>query len=345
MNITTENTFETALVQSLVDNGGYTEGDAHEYSPDLGMFKREVIKFLQESQPKRWKKISTIHGANTETRVIDRLYKELDLRGSLDVIRKGFVDYGVRFQMAYFQPASGLNPDAVDLYNMNRLQAIRQVYYSSKNKNSVDLVLSLNGIPVATMELKNQFTGQNTGNALKQYSRTRDNRELLFAFKKRCLVHFAVDQDEVFMCTKLEGSKTYWLPFNKGQNNGKGNPKNPDGYRTAYLWEHILVKDSWMEILQQFAHLESEEIKTEKQIYRKEKLIFPRYHQLDVVRKIGNTALESGVGKNYLVQHSAGSGKSNSIAWLAYRLSSLHKENKRMFNSVIVVTDRKVLDQ
>jgi len=346
MSITTENTFETALVQSLIEQGGYTEGKAPDYSPELGMFKYEVIKFLQESQPKRWEKISAIHGADADNRVIQRLYKELDLRGSLDVLRNGFVDYGVRFQMAFFQPASGLNPDAVDLYNKNNLKVYRQIYYSTKVKNSVDVLLSLNGIPVATLELKNQFTGQNVGNALKQYSTTRDNREILFAFKKRCLVHFAVDQDEVFMTTKLDGSKTYWLPFNKGANNGKGNPQNPNGYRTAYLWENILQKDSWMEIIQRFVHLQTEEIEVEGKIYKKEKLIFPRYHQLDAVRSISNNVLKVGIGKNYLIQHSAGSGKSNSIAWLAYRLSSLHNAtDKRIFDSVIVVTDRKVLDQ
>lgn len=346
MSITTENTFETALVQSLIEQGGYTEGNAPDFSPELGMFKYEVIKFLQESQPKRWEKISAIHGADADNRVIQRLYKELDLRGSLDVLRNGFVDYGVRFQMAFFQPASGLNPDAVDLYNKNNLKVYRQIYYSTKVKNSVDVLLSLNGIPVATLELKNQFTGQNVGNALKQYSTTRDNREILFAFKKRCLVHFAVDQDEVFMTTKLDGSKTYWLPFNKGSNNGKGNPQNPNGYRTAYLWENILQKDSWMEIIQRFVHLQTEEIEVEGKIYKKEKLIFPRYHQLDAVRSISDNVLQIGIGKNYLIQHSAGSGKSNSIAWLAYRLSSLHNStDERIFDSVIVVTDRKVLDQ
>ncbi len=345
-NVTTENTFETALVQSLVGQGGYTQGNAEDYSKELGMFKYEVIAFLQESQPKKWEKISAIHGADTDNRIIQRLYKELDLRGSLDVLRNGFVDYGVRFQLAYFHPASGLNPDAVDLYNKNSLKVYRQVYYSKKNKNSVDVVLAINGIPVATMELKNQFTGQNVGNALKQYSTTRDNKELLFAFKKRALVHFAVDQDEVFMTTKLDSSKTYWLPFNKGNNNGKGNPPNPDGYRTAYLWEYILQKDSWMDIVKQFIHLQIEEIEVDGKTYKKEKLIFPRYHQLDAVRKISNNVLEVEAGTNYLIQHSAGSGKSNSIAWLAYRLSSLHNaQDNRIFDSVIVVTDRRVLDQ
>jgi len=346
MSITTENTFETALVQSLVEQGGYTQGNAEDYSKELGMFKYEVIAFLQESQPKKWEKISAIHGADTDNRIIQRLYKELDLRGSLDVLRNGFVDYSIRFQLAFFQPASGLNPDAVDLYNKNSLKVYHQIYYSKKYKNSVDIVLAVNGIPVATLELKNQFTGQNIRNALKQYSTTRDNKELLFAFKKRTLVHFAVDQDEIFMTTKLDGSKTYWLPFNKGTNNGKGNPKNDDGYRTAYLWEYILQKDSWMEILQQFIHLQIEKIETQGKIYKREKLIFPRYHQLDAVRKISNNVLDVEAGTNYLIQHSAGSGKSNSIAWLAYRLSSLHNaQDNRIFDSVIVVTDRKLLDQ
>ena len=220
MSVTTENTFETALVESLVEKGGYTRGNAPDYSPELGLFKYEVLGFLQETQPKLWKRSAAIHGANVDDRIIQRLCKELELRGSLDVLRKGFVDNGVRFQMAYYKPASTLNPEALALYDKNSLKVYRQVYYSTKNKNSVDVVLSINGIPVATLELKNQFTGQNAGNALKQYSSTRDNRELLFAFKKRTLVHFAVDQDEVFMTTKLDGSMTFWLPFNKGDIHG-----------------------------------------------------------------------------------------------------------------------------
>jgi len=346
MSITTENTFETAIVQSLVEQGGYTEGNASDYSQELGMFKTEVIQFLQDSQSNKWEKISAIHGDDVNNRVLQRLYKELDLRGSLDVLRNGFVDYGVRFQLAFYQPASGLNPDAVEFFNNNRLMVYRQINYSNKNKNSVDLVLGLNGIPVATLELKNQFTGQNVGNALKQYSTTRDNKELLFAFKKRALVHFAVDQDEVFMTTKIEGSKTYWLPFNKGHNNGKGNPPNKDGYRTSYLWEAILQKHSWMEILQRFIHLQTDKIEVDGRTFKKEKLIFPRFHQLDAVREISENVLSVGAGTNYLIQHSAGSGKSNSIAWLAYRLSSLHNaKDERIFDSVIVVTDRVVLDR
>ncbi len=206
MNITTEKTFETALVQSLIEHGGYIQGNAADFSSELGLFKYEVVDFLQRTQPQRWEKLTAIHGEDTHNRIIQRLHKELDLRGCLDVLRNGFVDYGVRFQMAFFQPASGLNPESIELFNQNNLKVYRQIYYSNKNRNSVDVVLSLNGIPIITLELKNQFTGQDVSNALRQYSATRDNRELLFAFNKRTLVHFAVDQDEVFMATKLDGT-------------------------------------------------------------------------------------------------------------------------------------------
>ena len=343
--ITSENTFETAIVQTLVETGGYLKGDAKQYIPELGMFKSEVLQFLKDTQPRQWEKLLAIHGDDAKNRIIQRLYKEMDLRGSLDVIRNGFVDYGVRFKCAFFKPESGLNPDTIALYNQNRLKVTRQVYYSKKNKNSVDLVLSLNGLPVATLELKNRFTGQNTAHAKKQYAVTRDNRELLFAFKKRALVHFAVDDEEVYMATRIDGSKTYWLPFNKGDNYGAGNPLNPAGYRTDYLWHDILAKKSWLEIIGRFIHLQTETFEFEGRTRKKEKMIFPRFHQLDVVRKITAHAKAKGVGNNYLVQHSAGSGKSNSIAWLSYRLSGLHnEEDERIFDSVIVVTDRRVLD-
>jgi type I restriction enzyme, R subunit len=343
--VTSENTFETAIIQSLLEYGGYTEGTASDYSPELGMFKVEILRFLKETQAKQWGKLSAIHSSDVENRLIQRLYKEMDLRGSLDVIRNGFVDYGVRFKMAFFKPESGLNPDTLALYGQNRLKVIRQVYYSKKNKKSVDLVLSLNGLPVATLELKNRFTGQNSAHAKKQYATTRDNKELLFTFKKRALVHFAVDDEEVYMTTRIDGSRTYWLPFNKGDNHGKGNPLNPNGYKTDYLWHDIFAKDSWLEIIGRFIHLQTEEFEFEGHTRKKEKMIFPRFHQLDSVRKMTQHAQSHGAGCNYLVQHSAGSGKSNSIAWLAYRLSGLHNDqDKRIFDSVIVVTDRRVLD-
>jgi len=345
MSLLSEQTFETAIVENLIESGGYTAGNPKDYSPELGMFKTEVLGFLQASQSEQWKKLAAIHGADIENRLIQRLTKEMDLRGSLDVIRNGITDYGVRFRLAYFKPESGLNPETIALYHQNRLTVTRQVYFSSKTKQSIDLVLALNGLPVATLELKNQFTQQNTDNAKKQYNTTRDPQELLFTFKKRALVHFAVDDAEVYMTTKIDGNKTYWLPFNKGDRNGKGNPPNPDSYRTAYLWQDILAKDSWLEIIGRFVHLQTEEYEFEGRTRKKEKLIFPRFHQLDVVRKLTHHAKENSAGHHYLIQHSAGSGKSNSIAWLAYRLSGLHNhQDQRIFNSVIVITDRLVLD-
>ncbi|MBN2743970.1 MAG: type I restriction endonuclease subunit R [Marinilabiliaceae bacterium] len=346
MSITTEQTFESAIVDHFIQHGHYTQGNAPDYSPELGMFKYDVIAFLQQSQPQAWEKITAVHGPEADNRVIQRLFKELELRGALDVLRNGFVDYGVRFRMAFFKPETGLNQQTIELYEINQLKIVRQLYYTHKNKNSVDLVISLNGLPIATLEIKNHFTGQTAENAKKQYATTRDNKELLFAFKKRALVHFAVDPDEVFMTSKIDGDRTHWLPFNRGCNQGKGNPANPNGYKTAYLWENILGRDSLLDILHRFVHLQVEEYEFDGVVQKKEKLIFPRYHQLDAVRCITSHARQHGAGQNYLIQHSAGSGKSNSIAWLAYRLSSLHNQNdERVFNSVIVVTDRRVLDQ
>ncbi|MBE9176710.1 type I restriction endonuclease subunit R [Synechocystis salina LEGE 06155] len=345
MSLTSEATFESAIIENLIESGGYSQGNPKDYNPDTGFFQTELIQFLQTTQPKQWEKLHKIHGADLETKLIQRLIKEMELRGSLDVLRNGITDYGVKFRLAYFKPESGLNPDTIKLYQQNRLTVTRQVYFSSKTKQSIDLVLALNGIPVATLELKNQFTGQNTANAKQQYNTTRDPKELLFAFKKRALVHFAVDDEEVYMTTKIDGDRTYWLPFNRGFQNGQGNPPNSENYRTAYLWEDILTKDSWLEIIGKFVHLQTVEYEFEGRTRKKEKLIFPRFHQLDVVRKLTDHARDNGAGQNYLIQHSAGSGKSNSIAWLAYRLSGLHDEqDERIFNSVIVITDRLVLD-
>jgi type I restriction enzyme R subunit len=345
-NLTTENTFESAIVDTLCDVGGYRQIEGNDYSAEIGMFKEEVIAFLRQTQPRQWEKISAIHGADVEKRVLARLYKELDLRGSLDVLRNGFTDYGVKFRMAYFAPESSLNPETMALYEQNRLTVARQVYFSRKDNKSIDLVVSLNGIPVLTIELKNHFTGQSTDDAKRQYRNSRDSKELLFAFKKRALVHFALDDEEVYMTTKIEGNKTFWLPFNKGYNHGAGNPPNADGYKTEYFWREILQRESLLEIVGRFIHLQKEDITVNGRIYIKEKMIFPRYHQLDAVRLLRRRAREEGAGRNYLVQHSAGSGKSNTIAWLAYRLSSLHNESDaRVFDSVIVITDRRVLDK
>jgi len=343
--IHTEQTFEEAIEQVLLTSGGYTKGLSEDFNPDLGLFTKYVIEFLKTSQAKEWAKLSNIHKSEVETKVVQRLIKELDNRGALDVIRNGFTDYGVKFKMAYFKPESSLNPDADRLYQSNILSVTRQLYYERKGKNSLDIVLSLNGLVIATIEIKNQFTGQNVNNAKKQYAYDREPSEPIFQFKKRALVHFAVDTDECFMTTKLSGKSTRYLPFNLGYNNGAGNPPNPNGYRTAYLWEYVWAKDSFMDIIGKFLHLSVEEFEFNGVKKKKETMIFPRFHQMQVVRELTQDAREKGTGENYLIQHSAGSGKSNSIAWLAYRLSSLHNaSNERIFDSVIVITDRRVLD-
>jgi type I restriction enzyme R subunit len=343
--IHTETTFEAAIETSLLEDGGYVKGHSTDFDAHAGLFPQYITDFLKNSQPKEWAKITAIHNTNIEAKVVQRLIKELDLRGTLDVIRNGFTDYGVKFKMAYFRPETSLNPDSEELYKKNHLSVTRQLYYERQGKNSLDMVLSLNGLPIATIELKNQFTGQSVDNAKKQYVYDREPNEPIFMFKKRSLVHFAVDTDECYMTTKLAGKKTRYLPFNLGYNNGAGNPPNKDGYRTSYLWEYVWTKDSMMGIIGKFLHLKTDEYEMDGVIKKKESLIFPRFHQLEVVRAITRDAREKGAGQNYLIQHSAGSGKSNSIAWLSYRLSSLHNANdERVFDSVIVITDRKVLD-
>jgi type I restriction enzyme R subunit len=343
--IHTELTFEEAIESNLLEHGGYVKGSSSDFNAQLGLFPSYITNFLKQSQPKAWDKLANIHKDEVETKVIHRLVKEIDLRGVLDVIRKGFTDYGVKFQIAYFKPESTLNPEADELYQSNRLSVTRQLYYERVGKNSLDMVLSLNGLPIATIELKNQFSGQSVENAKKQYVYDREPNEPIFQFKKRALVHFAVDTDEAFMTTKLDGKSTRYLPFNLGYNNGAGNPPNPNGYRTAYLWEQVWTKDSFMDIIGKFLHLSVEEFELNGVKKKKETIIFPRFHQMQVVRKVTSDVKQIGAGKNYLIQHSAGSGKSNSIAWLSYRLSSLHDDqNNRIFDSVIVITDRRVLD-
>ena len=341
-----EKAFEEAIEHSLLTNGGYSKGNPNDFDREVALDKKSIIDFLKSSQPEQWRKLSEIHVSDVEDKVIQRILKELEINGMLNVIRHGFTDYGVKFQMAYFKPETSLNPETEYLYSLNRLIITRQVKYSPKNENSVDLLISLNGLPVITAELKNQFTGQSVEDAKVQYRTSRDPKELLFEFKKRALVHFVVDTDEVFMTTKIEGNITKYLPFNLGYNNGAGNPPNPQGYKTSYLWEYVWSKDSIMDILGRYIHLQVDEFKFGKEIRKKESLIFPRYHQLDVVRKLISDVKTEGSGKNYLIEHSAGSGKSNSIAWLAHHLSSLHNQaNEKIFDSIIVITDRRVLDR
>ncbi|MBE2200020.1 MAG: type I restriction endonuclease subunit R [Anaerolinea sp.] len=345
-NRTNEAALEAAIEHALLTNGGYKTIDPVEYKQELALFPTTILTFIQTSQPQAWQQLSEIHGAATEIKFLQRLFKELDNRGTLDILRHGIIDYGVRFKFAFFKPASGLNPETQALYEQNILTVTRQLHYSTQNEKSLDLLLSLNGLPLATAELKNQFTGQTVKDAQKQYAQDRDPRELLFQFKKRALVHFAIDPDEVWMTTRLDGPHTRFLPFNRGHEKGAGNPPNPHGHKTAYLWEETWAKDSWLEIIANFMHLEQQEIEVGGRTLKKESLIFPRYHQLDAVRRLAADAREKGPGQNYLVQHSAGSGKSNSIAWLAYRLASLYDDqDQRIFDSVVVVTDRRVLDQ
>ena len=262
------------------------------------------------------------------------------------MLRHGFKCFGRLFRIAYFKPASGLNPETIRLYNENILTVTRQLKYSAKHNNTLDVVLSVNGIPLITLELKNPMTGQTWHNARHQYQNDRNPNDTIFQFRKRTLVHFAVDTDEAYMTTHITGRSTHFLPFNRGDDGGAGNPENPGNYKTSYLWEEVLQRDSLLDILARFIHIQVEEKKIGDKIIKRETMIFPRYHQLDAVRKMVHDAQQTGAGQNYLVQHSAGSGKSNTIAWLAHRLASLHTDNdQKCFDSVIVVTDRRVLDQ
>lgn len=337
--IHTEFTFEQEVVDLLLTSKEYTQGLPIDFNRETALLEKYLFEFIQTSQPKEWKKLSTIHGEQVKKQFLHRLFKEIESRGLLDVIRNGFTTHGVNFKLAYFKPSSNLNAQSIELFNQNNLTVIRQVKYDRHNENSIDLLIALNGFSIITIELKNAFSGQTVKNAMNQYRFDRDPREPLFLFNRGSLVHFSVDTDTVYMTTKVSGSKTLYLPFNKGHNNGAGNPDNPHGRKTDYLWTEILQKDSLLEIIGRFIHLE----KDDKGKWST--LIFPRYHQMDSVRKMVADAKVSGAGKNYLIQHSAGSGKSNSIAWLSYRLASLHDDKEqRVFDSVIVVTDRKVLD-
>jgi type I restriction enzyme R subunit len=341
---TKEITFENEIEYSLIKKGGYIKGDPADYNREYAIDTALLFKFLHESQPKEWKKLIIKHGtANAEANFLKRLNKELETHGMLHLLRKGIVDVPARFNLCYSKPVSGMNQTDAENYKKNILSITRQVHYSTKNENSIDVVLFINGLPIITLELKNPITGQTIENAKRQYKFDRNPIETLFTFKTRCLVHFAVDTDEVYMTTKLAGADTNFLPFNKGNNGGKGNPIVEENYRTSYLWNDILQKDSLLDIIRRFIHLEN---KTDEKGKSKENIIFPRYHQLDAVRKLVKDVQKKGTGKNYLIQHSAGSGKSNSISWLAHHLQNLHgKDDKVIFNSIIVVTDRKVLDK
>jgi type I restriction enzyme, R subunit len=343
----TEKTFESAIEDYLLSTG-YEKGDPRNFDQERCLDPSILIDFINSTQPDEWSYLEGIQKDKAEETLLDDLCAALNSKnqGCLDVLRHGFKCYGKLFRVAYFAPASGMNPDTKRLYESNRLTVTRQVKYSPKHSNSIDVVLSLNGIPVATAELKNPMTGQTWRNAVHQYKNDRDPKDLFFQFKRRALVHFAVDPDECYMTTRLSGKSTYFLPFNLGNNGGAGNPNVSGKHKTYYLWEYVWQRDSFLDILAKFIHLQIEEKKVGGKKIKTEKMIFPRYHQLDVVRKLVDDAQNEGVGNNYLVQHSAGSGKSNSIAWTAHRLASLHNDkDEKVFDSIIVVTDRRVLDQ
>jgi type I restriction enzyme R subunit len=334
---------EDAIERDLLDCG-YLRVAADSYDRELALFPDQLFAFIQSSQPELWAQLNKSHKSGLEQGVLDSLIKSLAKRGALDVLRHGFKFYGKKIDCAYFQPAHGLNPETLERCAANRFGVSRQVYFNPDSKQSIDTVLSLNGLPIVTVELKNSLTGQTVADAMKQYRTDRDPRLPLFRFKKRALVHFAVDTDQVYMTTRLAGMATRFLPFNKGEGGGAGNPApQVEGYKTGYLWRDVLIRESLLDIVGRFLF---EELDDDGRRTSESALIFPRYHQLDVVRELELAARDEGAGNHYLIQHSAGSGKSNSIAWVAHRLQSLHDdEDNKVFDSVVVITDRRILDK
>ena len=344
----TEEDFEDHI-EAHLNRSRYRPRRTVHYNKRLCLIHDETLGFIQDTQSKEYQKLERQYGAETPAKLLNRISREIGRRGVLDVLRKGVKDRGCNLKLTYFRPSSGMNPDQRKLYDKNRFSLIRQLKYSEKNEKSVDMALFLNGLPLVTMELKNSLTGQTVIDAEKQYRLDRDPREPLFKFR-RCLVHFAVGNEKVSMTTHLQGSETRFFPFNKGIEN----PVNPNGHKTAYLWEDILQPDNLMELIDNFIH----EQETTEKVYnpaiggvgevKHTVLVFPRYHQLDVIHKLRDAVRAEGVGHNYLIQHTTGSGKSNSIAWLAHLLTHLYRspaDTKRIFDSVIVVTDRRVLDK
>ena len=343
-----EAAFESVIEARLLQDG-YVAVPAEGFDRERAIFPETVLAFVRETQPREWAKLEALHGARTGEQILTDLCKWMDANGSVATLRHGFKCYGRTLRAAFFKAAHELNPELEARYAANRLGITRQLHFSPRSEKSLDVTLSLNGIPIITLELKNPLTGQTVEDAIRQYRRDRDPREPIFEFKRRTLVHFAVDTESVRMTTRLAGNATHFLPFDKGYEGGAGNPPDPAGrtYRTAYLWEEVLQRDSLLDLLARFIHLQVEEKRDERGRKAKvEAMIFPRYHQLDAVRLLVKAARDEGAGHNYLIEHSAGSGKSNTIGWLAHRLSSLHDAaNERVFDSVIVVTDRVVLDQ
>jgi type I restriction enzyme, R subunit len=340
-----EQTFQNLIKDYLIQENGYVESFNDGYDVHQAIDVDMLFSFLELTQAKATNRLKEIYKANYRSKVLANLNRELSTRGSIDVIKHGIKDYGVKLELAYFKPPTNLNLDQYILYKQNLVSVTEELAFDGGKE--IDLVIFLNGIPIITMELKNAFTNQTYKHAIKQYKNDRDKNNQLFRFKERAIVNFAMDTDEAYMTTRLNGNKTYFLPFNKGNNGSAGNPTVKDKLKTHYIWEEVLKKDLLLEILHKFTYVQKKtEVLDNGDELVKETVIFPRYHQLDVVRNVLNHARHHGSGNRYLIQHSAGSGKTNSITWLSHRLASLHDlDNNIIFNGVIVVTDRKVLDQ
>ncbi len=343
-----EAAFEATIAEHLVERGGYTLGRSDGYDAERALMPADLFGFIAETQARPWGKLRDLHGDRLEPLFLDAYAKAVAQRGVLDVLRHGLRFYGKPIHLATFAPAHGLNPEVRRQYDANRLVVVRQLHYDPKDPGlSLDLALFVNGVPVVTAELKNPRTGQTVAHARHQYRHDRDPDAPIFRFKRGALVHFAVDTEVAEMTTRLSRRATRFLPFNRGHGTAAGNPPEAGRHRTFYLWEQVWQRDSLLDILGRFMHLQVEEKKGRDGRKRRfETMIFPRYHQLDAVRKLVAAARANGPGTNYLVQHSAGSGKSNSIAWLAHRLATLHDdEDRRIYDAVIVLTDRRVLDR
>lgn len=352
---TTEKAFESYVEQMLLAKG-WQPGSVKDWDKELALFPSQIFEFIAATQKPLWDSMHEQHGANLQALLIKELVKELAIKGSLHVLRHGFKFYGKTFRLAYFKPAHGLNAEVLEHYQQNRLTVTRQVPCHPGDHSTLDMLFAVNGLPVASCELKNPWTGQNWRHAVNQYRNDRNPRAPLFEFKQRALVHFAADPDEVHMTTRLAGKKTFFLPFNRGSHPGEvvcgaGNPQHPSGYRSGYFWEEVLEREQFLDILGNFIFIERKEEKVDdgkggSRLLQKEAVIFPRYHQLDATRRLLSAAQLEGPGQNYLIQHSAGSGKTNSISWLSHRLASLHDGNDhKVFDCVIVITDRQVLDR
>ena len=350
----TERAFETAVETMLLESGWRT-ADRAEWDVERALLPERAVAFIRSAHAQLWSEMTALHGTNLETAIIEALVRELDLKGSIHVLRYGFKFYGKTFRLAWFKPAHGMNEELLAQFARNELTVTRQARCHPGKGDEIDLLFALNGVPVATCELKNPMTGQNWRSAVRQYRQDRDPTAPVFRFQKRALVHFAADPNEIHMTTRLAKDGTRFLPFNRGSHPGAvrcgaGNPQHPSGYRTGYFWQKVLEREQFLDIIGSYVFTERTEEKIEDErgtrTVKREAVIFPRYHQLDSVSGLVKKARADGPGRNYLIQHSAGSGKTNSISWLSHRLASLHDaSDEKIYDCVVVITDRRILDR